>query len=286
MSESKSKKKKTVTASTKSVPRGKRKTVNYNDIKKKDSSLSRNYELPSEQIAKIRAEAKAAGTTENPLGNRNGAYWGSVQSLIDLGIDKFHRITDIRDKMQEIMSCIEKTKKDAGKTVKTNAWDDFYNKKPRDASKPKDGVGRIKQNFSVLQRLPKFGGNEKNPYGLKLAQFGMTIDIEYKDEHGVQVPYFKLNTSWDDDPDGTNVQPLKPSRRKKKVPAKKIKKISTEDADKSLEGSESSETPSGAIAVSDEVAAVLDSCIECGAAECDCGKIPDAMSDDSEWEIA
>ena len=170
---------------------------------------------------------------------------------------------------------IEKTKKDGGKTVQTNAWDDFYNKKPRDAASPKDGLGRIKQNFSVLQRLPKPGGSEKNPYGLKLAQFGMTVDIKTEDEHGLRVPYFMLNTSWDDDDKGTTVVPMKPSRRSK-AKTVKIKKVTDKVEDK--------------VAVEDKAEVEAEACIECGGIACICPNmpnIPDASEVvDDEWEEA
>ncbi len=227
-----------ITASGNSLPRGKKKPINYNDIKDKDSKATRCYHHNPDQIEKIKKEAESQGRVPNPLGNRNGAYWGSVEALILLGTDQWHKLSDIRDKMQEIMEAIPKVKKDAGKTVQTNAWDDFYNKKSRAATNPKDGLGRIAQNFSVLQRLPKPGKNEKNPYGLKLAQFGMTIDIKYEEQHGVEVPYFMLNTSWDQDMDGTTVKPLKPSRRRKRKPKAETESQSADNKETTHEPSE------------------------------------------------
>lgn len=206
-------------ASTKSPSRV-RKTSNYNDLrpaveqqisaKKKDGDFPRRYHLTSEQKDKIKQEADTFNRVPNPLGNRTGAYWGGVEALIMLGPDQWHSIKDVRDKMQEIMSELKKVKKVNGKMTNTDAWEDFYNKGKRDgASKPKDGLGRIDQNFKVLQRLPRADKNEKNPYGLKLAQFGMTIDIQYREaEGGLAKSFFRLNTTWDEDDTGTLVEPM------------------------------------------------------------------------------
>lgn len=182
---------------------------NYNDIKNSDQNIRR-YHLTNEEKINIIEEAKALGRVANPLKGRIGAYWGSVEALIELGADEWHSLKKVALKMQEIMSGIEKFKKSGGKTVQTNAWDEFYNKTKRDgASRPKDGLGRIEQNFKVLQRLPRAGKFEKNPYGLKLAQFGMCIDIQYRElGENIHVPYFRLRTGGPFDDDGIQTRPL------------------------------------------------------------------------------
>lgn len=161
----------------------------------------RKYHLTAEERVKLISEAAATGGVINPLKNRVGAYWGQVEALIHLGANEFHSLKKIRDKMQDILSGMPKKKQ--GQGVETDAWTDFYGKKSRDgAAKPKDGLGRIEQNFKVLQRLPRAGKDEKNAYGAKLAQFGMTIDIEYREvTSGIFLPFVSLNTThvaWSD----------------------------------------------------------------------------------------
>jgi hypothetical protein len=162
--------------------------------------VQRKYHLTLEEKVILQTEAISTGGVVNPLKNRIGAYWGQVESLILLGADEWHSLKKIRDKMQEVLSAIPKKKKRlaTGKVIETDAWTDFYGKEGREgASKPKDGMGRIESNFKVLQRLPREGKEENNPYGLKLAQFGMCIDIEYREvSAGVYLPFIRLNTSW------------------------------------------------------------------------------------------
>jgi len=174
----------------------------------------RKYHLTAEERIKMATEAAGTGGVINPLKNRVGAYWGQVEALIQLGANQFHSLKKIRDKMQEILSALPKKKKQAGKVVETDAWTDFYGKKSRDgAAKPKDGLGRIEQNFKVLQRLPREGKKEKNAYGSKLAQFGMTIDMEYREAvpgSGMFLPYVSLNTTHEPWFDLTKPPTLKP----------------------------------------------------------------------------
>jgi hypothetical protein len=181
----------------------------------------RKYHLKEEERTSLAAEVMATGGIPNPLKGRVGAYWGGVEALIQLGSDKYHSLKDCRQKMEEVMSAIMKKKRNkAGKIEETNAWREFYEKSSREgASKPKNGDGRIEQNYKVLQRLPKLGNKELNPYGSKLAQFGMCIDIEYREvATGVYLPYIRLNTQWAPDELGTTIKPIyigPPSRRKK-----------------------------------------------------------------------
>ena len=211
-----------------------------------DSSL-RKYHFTAEEKAVMLTEAAATGGVVNPLRGRVGAYWGQVEALIQLGANEYHSLRKIRDKMEEIMSAIPKKKTRGGKTVDTTLWSDFFDKPQRDgASKPKDGNGRIEQNFKVLQRLPRAketGREEKNPYGLKLAQFGMCIDIEYRQVmDGVDpLPYFRLNTTWQPDELGEIIIPiyLNPnSRRRRRKDAEVIKSTGVMASDEVIEATD------------------------------------------------
>lgn len=184
----------------------------------------RKYHLRDDERVAMLAEASATGGVINPLRNRVGAYWGQVEALIQLGANEYHSLKAIRDKMQEIMCVIPKKKKIGGKVVETTLWSDFFDKRSRDgASKPKDGMGRVEQNFKVLQRLPRPGKREKNPYGLKLAQFGMCVDMEYREvAEGIWLPFVRLNTGWQPDTLGESINPIYSNpgskRRKKTAP--------------------------------------------------------------------
>lgn len=241
------------------------KSKNYADIKIQENEgggncsekkILRKYHVTDEQKAKLEAEALATGREcVNPY--RNGLYWASIESLILLGTNKYHDIRVVRDKMCEIMSKISKTKRVGGVKIDTNAWDDFYNKSSRsNAVKPKDGLGRIEQNFRVLQRLPRVNKKEKNPYGLKLAQFGLCIDIKYilDEETNFPISTYRLNTEWDEDPLGQTIDPVYDNPFVKRGRKKKVDK--TEEVavkETSSTGLTESASFSGSSEVSSEV---------------------------------
>jgi hypothetical protein len=210
-------------------PLSQRKSILGRDGEKKQIRL---YHLSAEKKAELIASGAATGGVINPLKGRVGAYWGQVEALILLGANEYHSLKAIKDKMREIMGVLSKKRKVGQDVVETDAWTDFQGKGARTgAAKPKDVLGRIEQNFRVLQRLPRVGKEEKNPYGLKLAQFGMCIDIEYRDVgSGVVLPFIRLNTGWACDEDGTKIEPLYANpHRKKRGRAK------TEDSGEKIE---------------------------------------------------
>ena len=103
--------------------------------------------------------------------------------------------------------------KGKGNEPACTAWDNVKSRgKKADESKqpkkPKQIEGRIRTNFEVLQRLPKPGKNERNPYGAKPAQLGHSVDIKYirpviagiMAEDIPAVEHYRLNTThepWD-----------------------------------------------------------------------------------------
>lgn len=110
------------------------------------------------------------GYTVNPY-QRNGAYWAFIESLIELGVNKLHSFLDVKDKMKETLG---------------EKWDAFEGKESRNEHSSKDVNGRIIQNALVLQRV-----SGAHPYGKKLQQLGMTVNI-YK---GVdELPIYELKT--------------------------------------------------------------------------------------------
>ena len=102
-----------------------------------------------------------------------GPYCGAVIALYLLGVNKFHELFAVKNKMQEYMSKVGVDKEGL------SAWQRFDSKLPREnATKAQDTKGRIIDNMNVLQRL---GGY--NPCGNKLAEIGCCIDIK-KDKDG------------------------------------------------------------------------------------------------------
>jgi hypothetical protein len=187
-----------------------------------NSTVPRRYHLTDEECKALLEEAKALGLScVNPLSGRTGTYWAQVQSLIDLGVDEYHSLKAVRDRMEVIMAAIPKEVKRGDKKVASNLWIEFYERRSKaGAAKARSGDGKIEQNFEVLQRLPRVDekgvNREHNPYGLKLAQFNMSVDIEYRVvEEGVEpIPYFCLNTKWADE---ASVSPKRVKPKKKKA---------------------------------------------------------------------
>jgi len=211
-------------------------------VGKRGETIVRRYHFRSDQIAQLKADAAATGGIINPLKNRIGAYWASVEALILLGINDWHSLKKIVDKMQEVMSAMPKKRKVSGKIADTDAWSDFISKPSRDGSSSVAAyLRKIEQNFRVLQRLPRPNKEECNPYGIKLAQFGMCIDIEYRVVEGCgdPLPYFRLNTTWTPDDTGLLVKPLyiNPNSRRRRKGKQAVNKVET-DANKVTDDTE------------------------------------------------
>lgn len=150
----------------------------------------RKHHLTEEEKRKLFVQAEGMGRDcINPFRGRSGLYFGQVEALIELGVNEWHSFKTVRDKIEEVLSA-EKTKDGR------SAWDNARNRKPKDtANAPQDINGRIKTNFKTLQRLPV--NSDKNPYGIKLRQFGLCVDIEWRKANSLSapVPYYRLNTN-------------------------------------------------------------------------------------------
>src|ERR1035437_2117070 len=55
-------------------------------------SPARKYHLKDEEKMNLVAESAATGGVVNPLKGRVGAYWGSIESLIQLGVMEYHSL--------------------------------------------------------------------------------------------------------------------------------------------------------------------------------------------------
>lgn len=123
---------------------------------------------------------------------RRGMYHYQVQTLFLLGANKWHDFSDIKNKLKEYTSSMLLSPEIVKKYGYRTEWERFKNKQRKEEVRNgKDHLGRIKENFVMLQRLSK-----KHPYGYKLYQVCAAIDIRRVShsclEHGLY--YYRLST--------------------------------------------------------------------------------------------
>jgi hypothetical protein len=178
--------------------------------------VPRRYHHKQEVVESMQQAASATGGVVNPFQNRVGAYWGAVEALIKLGPDQWHTHNATKRMMETVMSSV-KNKKDR------SCWETFADR-PKRADNGKDLNGRIIQNFKVLQRLQDEKGLEHNPYGTKLAQFKMCVDMKFvpiSEGSDMGTWHYRLNTQHEAI---TDVKPMfenpvaRPGRKKKLTP--------------------------------------------------------------------
>ena len=200
----------------------------------------RKYHFTPQEKRELTAAAEQLGRKEiNPFMKRVGLYYAQVESLIQLGADDWHSAKAVFNKTREILESIKNEK--TGET----AWDKACGRKSKEnAAKPKSIHGKVETNFEVLQRLPKNGKAERNPYGAKLAQFGMAVDIEYRkiEMPGISsadlppVAHYRLNTKtwneWDPTEGDCPVVPMRsnPYTKRGRKPKKASEKASVQKA--------------------------------------------------------
>lgn len=137
---------------------------------------------------KIRA--KAGDIFFNPY--RQGIYYYQVQTLFLLGANKWHSLTDIVEKLETYTSQIPLKLSIVRTKGYHTAWDKFRGKGSREfASVAKDYIGRIQENFIMLQRLSMM-----HPYGYKLHQVHAALDIKRVSRTGFEqgVYFYRLST--------------------------------------------------------------------------------------------
>jgi hypothetical protein len=133
---------------------------------------------------------KAGKIFFNPY--RKGIYYYQIQTLFLLGANKWHSLSDIITKLEEYTSSIDLRKTVIKEHGYHTAWDQFRGKKSRDEARvSKDYVGRIQENFIMLQRLSRL-----HPYGYKLHQVHAAIDVKRESRPGFEqgVYYYRLST--------------------------------------------------------------------------------------------
>lgn len=179
--------------------------------------IPRKYHLTEEEMKRLsQANEATGGAIINPY-VRRGLYYGQVQALIELGADEWHSFKTIREKVQEILEDHEI--KDVRRGIRTNAWKKaLYRGRNPENMNPADINTKMIRNFQILQRIVRPGHKENNPYGEKLAQLGLCIDVEWKAPHGVPVPFYRLRTGFDrmtSSPLSINPFKKRPGRKKK-----------------------------------------------------------------------
>jgi hypothetical protein len=117
----------------------------------------RRFHLLADDIAALRDLYNKGDKCPNP--QNKGAYWGFIEALKALGINKAHSYGECKKAMKAAM-----TAEGDGEL-----WDRFANHKG-ESENALDLDGRIRQNAEVLQRLGGF-----TPYGLKLLQVGQAV---------------------------------------------------------------------------------------------------------------
>lgn len=155
--------------------------------------VPRKYHLSKEKLDNLKGQAG----TPNPY-RYGGFYYALIRSLSELGENKRHSFLSIKKQLKTIMA--EWTDKKTGQ----DGWTAFRDKKPKNSLCACDVNGRIIQNANVLQRITGF-----HPYGEKLRQLGMCIDI-YKGTNGL--PDFQLRTGIENYED---VEPINEFRKGK-----------------------------------------------------------------------
>lgn len=137
-----------------------------------------------------RLKTKAGDVFFNPY--RQGIYYYQIQTLYLLGANEWHSLPDIVNKLEEYTSTIELRNSVVKSHGYHSAWDKFRGKSNRPWAKTsKDYVGRIQENFIMLQRL-----TQKHPYGYKLHQVHGAIDIKRIDREGFTqgLYFYRLST--------------------------------------------------------------------------------------------
>jgi len=138
----------------------------------------------------IEIRAKAGNLFFNPY--RQGIYYYQIQTLYLLGANKWHSLTDIVKKLEEYTSDIKLKLSIVKSKGYHTAWDKFRGKSSRyNAQTAKDYIGRIQENFIMLQRL-----SMRHPYGYKLHQVCSALDIKRMSRRGFSqgLYYYRLST--------------------------------------------------------------------------------------------
>jgi len=134
-------------------------------------------------------KVKAGELFFNPY--RKGIYYYQIQTLFLLGANKWHSLASIVKRLETYTSCIELDESIVKEQGYRTAWDKFRGKTSRSfARSSKDYIGRVQENFIMLQRL-----SQRHPYGYKLHQVCSAIDVKRSDMRGFPQGFFSYRLS-------------------------------------------------------------------------------------------
>jgi hypothetical protein len=154
--------------------RGKKTTIRKYHMTEEEMTVARNKWKKETKKAPYYMRKKAGEHFFNPY--RKGVYYYQVYAMFLLGANKWHKLSNIIEKMEEIMSNVV-INRDG---MKFTAWEKFKGKTSRAASKRcKDYVGRVQENMVFFQRL-----NKLHPTGYKLMQVCSAVDMKRIDKQG------------------------------------------------------------------------------------------------------
>lgn len=155
----------------------------YHMIEEEMKKTRRKWLLDVKEVDR-RIRKKAGRLFFNPY--RRGIYYYQIQALFLLGANQWHGLSNILKKIEDIMSTVPE------RGIFSNAWEKFKGKSERDnALRCKDYIGRIQENFILLQRL-----TGRHPYGYKLKQVCVAIDTKRVSKRGMPngIYYYRLST--------------------------------------------------------------------------------------------
>jgi hypothetical protein len=157
-----------------------------------DEEAIRSKENWRKEIKSVDKEIKdkAGNSFFNPY--RQGIYYYQVQTLFLLGANEWHSLSDIVDRLEIYTSQIKLRPSVVKSKGYHSAWDKFRGKTSRSwAVTSKDYIGRIQENFIMLQRL-----STRHPYGYKLHQVHSALDIKRMSKTGFSqgVYFYRLST--------------------------------------------------------------------------------------------
>jgi len=166
--------------------RGKLSTIRKYHMTDKEAALTRNKWEKEIKYVDKRTVNKAGKHFFNPY--RVGIYYYQIYSMFLLGANKWHSLSSIISKMENIMSKVSILRDGMFVTQ----WDKFRTRSNRDtAIKCKDYIGRIQENMVFFQRLTKL-----HPTGYKLRQVCSAVDMKRIDKAGFPngCYFYKLST--------------------------------------------------------------------------------------------
>lgn len=169
--------------------KGKVRTVRKYHMTPEEKEIGRGKWLSDVSNVDKRLRKKAGSEFFNPY--RRGIYYYQIQTLFLLSANEWHSLTDVMTRLEAYTRAIE-IKKLVKKYGCHTAWDKFRGKNSREnAQRCKDHIGRIQENFILLQRLSKL-----HPYGYKLHQVCSAVDIKRINREGFEqgVYFYRLST--------------------------------------------------------------------------------------------